>query len=146
MRRDVNYEAGRAMARDLVEACRPPRVPFWQRWFPVTARPFRVDDPRSWIATTVHVRVSWQDRLRLLATGRAEVLVTTYTDVPVVTAQSLSSFAVLPWGTPDREDPARRLSRGERGNEALHPDVSEDDQAGRDSRLHRTTKGDLNRP
>lgn len=68
---------------------------FWERLFPPAPWPRRDGDPRTFLSTTVRVHMDWKDRLRLLATGALEVKVTTYTDVLVNAAESLSSVAVI---------------------------------------------------
>jgi len=68
-----------------------------RRLFPARALP-PVNSPLTYIITAVHVRVSWADRLRLLASGRARINVRTYTDVEVKQAASVSAFEVeAPW-------------------------------------------------
>jgi hypothetical protein len=78
------------------EIAAPPRRPWMERWFPRPSRPFIDGETRTFVATTVIVRVGWPDRLRVLVSGRAELLVTTYTDVEVQQASSTSCFGVLP--------------------------------------------------
>lgn len=66
------------------------------RWriFPRPLRPRLEDDPRTFISTVVTVHVDWPDRLRLLFSGVALIQVTTYTDVLVNEAESVSVFSV----------------------------------------------------
>lgn len=67
------------------------------RWrlFPTPLFPRRDGDPRTFIQTRIDCHVDWMDRLRLLWSGRALIQVTTYTDVLVNDAESLSTFSVL---------------------------------------------------
>jgi hypothetical protein len=67
-----------------------------RRMFPVAPRPVRAEDPRSYLTTNVVVHVDWLDRLRLLWSGRALIQITTYTDLVVQDAESLSNFSVIP--------------------------------------------------
>ena len=67
----------------------------YQRFFPAPNWPRRESDSRTFLSTDVRVNVDWGDRLKLLLTGRVHVRVTTYTDVLVNDAESLSVFAVV---------------------------------------------------
>jgi hypothetical protein len=66
----------------------------WRRLFPLAPRPVDPAETRTYLTTTIHVWVSWPDRLRLLVSGRALVQLVTYTDVEVKDARSVSVFSV----------------------------------------------------
>ena len=76
------------------------RWTWWSRllWrlFPGANFPSDEQDTRTFLRTTVRVQLGWRDRLRLLVSPRCCVKVTTYTDVEVTVAQSLSVFYVEP--------------------------------------------------
>lgn len=76
------------------------RMSVWDRirarLFPRAPRPRLENDPRTYLTTDVRVHVDWPDRLRLLVSGRCLVQVTTYTDVLVNDADSVSVFSVEP--------------------------------------------------
>lgn len=84
--------------KDMQETTSLARVRVFGRWrqrlFPEPCWPRREDDPRTFISTRIDISVDWRDRLRLLWSGRVLVLVTTYTDVQVIDAESLSMFSV----------------------------------------------------
>lgn len=65
-----------------------------RRVFPHEPRPMIDGDTRTYLTTVIHLEVGWVDRLRLLLLGRALVQVTTYTDVEVKEAESVSAFSV----------------------------------------------------
>lgn len=65
-----------------------------RRLFPAARRPILENDPRTYLSTTVHVYVDWPDWFRLLLSGHGVVQVTTYTDVLVNRAESVSVFSV----------------------------------------------------
>lgn len=75
--------------------CSMPRRRWIERFFP--SRGFERDaiDTRTYLRTHVQLHLDWTDRLRLLVSGIADVKITTYTDVEVKDATSLSSFSVL---------------------------------------------------
>jgi hypothetical protein len=82
---------------DLAGYAPTPPAPWWRRFFgPPHAWPERPEDPRQGWRTRIVILVDWRDRLRLLVSGRAEVLTTTYVEGTVTKTQSISSFAVLP--------------------------------------------------
>lgn len=64
------------------------------RLFPESPWPRSETDARTFISTDIYVHLDWLDRLRLLWSGRIHVKVTTYTDVLVNDAESLSVFSV----------------------------------------------------
>lgn len=73
-------------------------TPRWRdRFFPQRRAPIPAARPGVfWLRTDVRSRLSWQDRLRLLISGECIVRIFTETDTQVETAQSESSFSVLP--------------------------------------------------
>lgn len=85
----------------IAEECREFRPTLWQRvlwrFFPHPPRPLDDNDRRTYLTTEVHITVNWGDRLRLLLTGRARVMVITYTDVEIKDASSRSVFWVELW-------------------------------------------------
>jgi hypothetical protein len=62
--------------------------------FPEAPWPRRDDDKRTYVSTRIYVHVDWWDRLRMLWSGRLLVKVTTYTDVLVNDAESISAISV----------------------------------------------------
>lgn len=77
-----------AVARETwIDRCR-------NRLFPEPPWPRRDTDTRTFLSTRVEVHLDWADRLRILWSGRALMKTTTYTDVLVNDAESLSVFSV----------------------------------------------------
>jgi hypothetical protein len=62
--------------------------------FPYSPRPHIEGDERTYLTTNIYIHVDWLDRLRLLISGKAHIVVVTYTDIEVKEAESVSSFEV----------------------------------------------------
>lgn len=55
-------------------------------------------EPEKWLTTDTMIRLSWDDRLRLLFSGCANLRLEQRTDVCVKSCVNLSAFTVLPPG------------------------------------------------
>jgi hypothetical protein len=65
---------------------------FPAKWWPVKER-----EQRTFLRTQINVRLGVADRIRLILTGGMRIYVTTYTDVEVRDAESLSNIEVHPF-------------------------------------------------
>lgn len=65
--------------------------------FPTKWWPVKDHETRTFLRTQIDIRLHIADRIRLILTGSMRVYVTTYTDVEVHAAESLSNVEVHPF-------------------------------------------------